>query len=181
MQRYALGDLGAFDELFTRHKHFGLRFNPGIYRERRSCGDLFQNVFIRLVNARNNTSLAKFTTWLFNIPARFAWDEFRKKRGNLSSRLILAHRSDGEDPILTIPGDMPIPDRAYRPITNSHAKIIANLPEAQREILLLREKTNLTFKKSPRSRDVPPTPSKAMHYALLALRQGLKDRGYETR
>ncbi|MDX9755706.1 MAG: sigma factor-like helix-turn-helix DNA-binding protein, partial [bacterium] len=61
-------------------------------------------------------------------------------------------------------------------------EIIANLPAAQREILLLREKTNLTFQEIAKVTGCSTNTVKGrMHYALLALRQGLKDRGYETR
>ena len=68
MQRYATGDAKAFEWLYARHK-------GSVYRDIRDpCADaatadeLFQDVWMNLVTARERYSLqAKFTTYLYRI------------------------------------------------------------------------------------------------------------------
>lgn len=186
MQRYALGDIAAFEELFTRHKNSVYAFIRGFITTEENADDLFQNVFIRLINARKKYKpSAKFSTWLFTITRSVCIDELRKKRrGKLVPLDPPTSDIERENPIMTIPCDTDDPrDQAYESeIQSAMKEIIAGLPEQQKEVLLLREKTDLTFQDIAKITGCSANTVKGrMHYALLALRQGLTERGYELR
>ncbi len=99
MTRYASGDVAAFNTLYGRHK------GP-LYRYfLRQCGDpetaaeLFQEVWIRIVKARQRYEpKARFTTYMYQIGHNCLVDHYRKTGRSLTN-------GDGE----VQPGELPDP------------------------------------------------------------------------
>ena len=184
MQRYARGEAVAFEELFQRHKQSVYAFIRLFLTASDQVDDVFQTVFFRLIRNRGRYQpTAKFTTWLFTLTRSACIDAMRQKK---SAEIILLFpgREDGSE----VPGihDFPSPDRSPREasylseVREAIDEVIQSLPMAQREVLLLREKTDLTFEEIGRVLGCPANTVKSrMHYALLALRRGLKERGIE--
>ncbi len=98
MTRYATGDMGAFEALYTRHK------GP-LYRYfLRQCGsaetseELFQEVWIRVIKARERYQpKARFTTYLYQIAHNCLVDHFRKAGRDLTKDTPVGARQPPAD------------------------------------------------------------------------------------
>lgn len=75
------GDAAAFDALFARWSGPVLRYLERIVRDAGAAEDLVQEVFLRVYRARERYEPeARFSTWLFTIATRLAWNELRRPR-----------------------------------------------------------------------------------------------------
>jgi len=182
MRRYAQGEVEAFNELFHRHKKSVYSFIHRFVTETDAVDDLFQNVFVRVIRCRERyRATAKFTTWLFTLTRSVCIDAMRKKK---SAEIInLFPQPDGttEDavPEAGFIREITPRDEYYESeVQCTLDEIIHDLPPAQREILLLREKTDLTFADIGKVVGCSANTAKSrMHYALLELRRRLSERG----
>ena len=185
MLRYAQEDTGAFEELFHRHKNSVMAFIRGFASMEEIREDLFQNVFIRVIKSRKMYKpVAKFSTWLFSITRSVCIDAMRKKkRDNViplySSQNRMTEDMDSFEPVSESP--TPRETQYHAELQETLWEIIGSLPDSQREVLLLREKTCLTFEEIAKVIDCPVNTVKArMHYALLQLRAELRERGFDS-
>src|SRR5688572_33082370 len=68
MQRYAGGDLRAFEQLYRRHRSALYNYLNRHTRDREAASDLFQEVWARVIASRARYEpRAKFRTFLFHI------------------------------------------------------------------------------------------------------------------
>ncbi len=184
MQLYGEGNMDAFEELFHRHKSSVYAFIHHFTHKTDSIDDLFQAVFLRVIRYRNRyQAKAKFTTWLFTITRSVCIDAMRKQK-TADVIQLFPYRTDEENSpdISDFPGHGILPHEAsYENELQEAIEIVINsLPSEQREVLLLREKTDLTFEEIGKIVGCSSNTAKSrMHYALLTLRKGLKERGFE--
>src|ERR1700694_2927984 len=95
MLAYAGGDAGAFETLYARHKGPLYRFVLRSVKARAEAEELFQDVWMRAIEARSRyTPQAKFSTWLYTIAHNRLVDHWRA-RG-----LALVSLDDEERPVL---------------------------------------------------------------------------------
>ena len=110
----------AFRDLYEKHKHFALRIALRFAPDRETAEDVVQDAFISLLNQFPGFSLsAKFTTWLYPVVRNRAVSIARKPR-------LVREQADPED---------------KPPVAGEHDAVreaVMKLPEAQREVLLLR-------------------------------------------
>ncbi len=85
MTRYAIGDVAAFETVYARHKGPLYRY---FFRQ---CGnpdtadELFQDVWLRIVKARERYEpKARFTTYLYQVAHNCLVDHFRKAGRSLT-------------------------------------------------------------------------------------------------
>ncbi|MBK8508821.1 MAG: RNA polymerase sigma factor [Candidatus Competibacter sp.] len=173
MLRYQHGDAGAFARLYERHK------GP-LYRYLlRQCGqptvaeELFQDSWLKLIAARASyTVQARFATWLYRIAHNRLVDHYRA-----SARGLPVSYAD-DCPEWT---DIPAPD-AVQPENQEERRrqserllaLLAELPEAQREALLLKEEAGLSLEAIAQATGTGrETVKSRLRYALARLRQGL--------
>lgn len=82
------GDMGAFDELFGRHRNVVVGAIRRILRNSPDCDDLAQDVYLKAFNAISQyQGRSKFSSWLHPIAVRTALDHIRDTRQNLQSQL----------------------------------------------------------------------------------------------
>ena len=68
MLAYRHGDAGAFEILYTRHRGALFRFVLRGVADRGVAEELYQDVWMRVIEARSRyTAQARFTTWLYTI------------------------------------------------------------------------------------------------------------------
>src|SRR6185436_13995904 len=80
MLAYREGDAGAFDELYKRHKGALFRFVLRSIRDRATAEELYQEIWMRAIEARSRYEpRAKFTTWLYTIAHNRLIDHWRKR------------------------------------------------------------------------------------------------------
>src|SRR4051812_3780665 len=80
MLAYAGGDAAAFEALYARHKGPVFRYLLRSVKEAAQADELFQDVWMRVIEARARyEATAKFTTWLYTIAHHRLVDHWRAK------------------------------------------------------------------------------------------------------
>src|SRR5687767_11869284 len=80
MLAYRHGDAGAFDKLYARHRGPVFRFILRALKQRAQAEELFQEVWIRVIEARSRYApQARFSTWLYTIAHNLLVDHWRRK------------------------------------------------------------------------------------------------------
>lgn len=186
MLRYRDGDAAAFDRLYARHK------GP-LYRYfLRQCGDdraavdeLFQDVWMKLINARERyRPRARFTTYLYHMAHNRLLDHYRARRrrfGRFAAALPASYRDEdaGGVDVEQLPaaaGDGPEQREIRRRDVERLQTLLAALPEAQREAFLLQHEAGLTLDAIAEVTGCGrETVKSRLRYALAKLRQGLAE------
>jgi RNA polymerase sigma-70 factor (ECF subfamily) len=136
MLAYGRGDAGAFETLYKRHRGAVYRFVLRAIKQRSAAEELFQEVWIRVIEARTRYApQARFTTWVYTIAHNLLVDHWRKKG------LVLASL-DAED--VPIENANPARQAEGREAVARLLQAIEALPAAQREAFLLHEEAGLT-------------------------------------
>jgi RNA polymerase sigma-70 factor (ECF subfamily) len=136
MRAYGQGDAGAFETLYKRHRGPVYRFVLRAIKNRSSAEELFQEVWIRVIEARRRyTPQARFTTWLYTIAHNLLVDHWRRKG------LTLVQLDD--EAAVAAP-DNPARQAEAREALARLLQAIESLPAAQREAFLLHEEAGLS-------------------------------------
>src|SRR5882762_3684123 len=131
MLAYRDGNAAAFETLYARHRTRLYRFVLRSVKSRSIGEELFQEIWMRVIQARGRyTPQARFTTWLYTIAHNHLVDHWRKPG------LTLVSLEDDETP-----GASPDPaDHAEaRESLARFAAALEALPPLQREAFLLHE------------------------------------------
>src|ERR1700716_1357617 len=135
MLAYAGGDAAAFEALYARHKGSLFRFVLRSVKGEAQAEELFQEVWMRAIEARERyRPEAKFTTWLFTIAHNRLVDHWRAKGLSLVS--LDDEATQAPEPVAD-PGSEPHRNAEARETLERLAVAIAALPLAQREAFLL--------------------------------------------
>lgn len=184
MAMFALGRAEAFEVLLTRHER------PIIGYIMRSCGnrakaeDLTQEVFLRVIkSAPKYRKTAKFTTWLYTIARNISIDAARRRSGRPEvslDRSIGGKGGDDNDKTFVAnvadhraeAGNVSLVRQDFR---ESLKLALAELPQEQREVFLLREVSGMKFREIADVVGVSENTVKSrMRYALETLRGHLQ-------
>jgi RNA polymerase sigma-70 factor (ECF subfamily) len=169
MLAYGKGDSGAFDRLYARHKGPLYRLVLRSVRERGLAEELYQEIWMRVIEARGRyTVQAKFTTWLYTIAHHRLADHWRKR----GLKLV---ELDGEDPPAA-PEYEPAAQAEARQSAAQLAAALAALPEAQREAFLLYEDAGMSIAEIAAATGVNQEAAKSrLRYAVAKLKEALAD------
>lgn len=138
MLRYRDGDVAAFEALYRRHKDPLYRYLLRRCRQPAAAEDVFQDVWGKIINARENyRPSAKFTTFLFHVAHNCFVDYLRRNA---------RHQNAGALDPDSQPDPAEAPDMAAeRSLARSRLDAaLAALPDEQRDAFLLREEAGLT-------------------------------------
>lgn len=166
MRRYAEGEAAAFEALYARHKDPLFRYLLRGCSDRALAAELFQDVWMRLIQSRERyRPSARFTVWLFTLAHNRLVDHYRRTRPG------------GELPEQVAPAEDEPDARAQhgQAAQRVHAAI-ARLPFEQREAILLKEERDLGLDEIAAVTGVGrETVKSRLRYALAKLRQELHD------
>ncbi len=177
IQRYKEGDSEAFNFLVIKYKESLFTYIYQMLRDRSLAEDVFQEVFLKVVrNINRYKEKNSFKNWLYKIAYHQVIDVLRKtkKRGTVSLEKIM--KSDPENPVTlkdTLSSKAPLPEDILQRKTFGEdlEDAISSLSFQQREVFLLREYSNLSFKEISSMLRCPlNTVLGRMHYALKNLR-----------
>lgn len=178
MRRFRGGDASAFEALVRRHRRPVHAFLSRLLGDRGRAEDLLQETWLRVVAAAPRwEERALFRTWLFTVARNLAADEARRKafRGSpvpLEAPDPERRRSRVPEPV----ADDPPPDHLAEGalLRGRLEEAVAQLPEEQREVFVLRELADVPFAEIAAITGAPlPTVKSRMRYALDALRRRL--------
>ena len=185
MLRYRDGDTEAFTVLYDRHKGALYRYflrqcpTPAVTEE------LFQDVWMNLVRARERyTVQAKFTTYLFRLAHNRLIDYYRRQaNGPITTGETGQTGQTWEDEteqtvedLLLEPHHEPENQVYIRKQIARLLALIPELPAPQREAFLLREEAGMSLDEIAEATGVGREAAKSrLRYALARLRRGLRD------
>jgi RNA polymerase sigma-70 factor (ECF subfamily) len=187
---YRGGDVRAFERLLARYEKPIWSFLRRFVRDAEAAEDLLQEVFLRVVrDAQGSTAAwkgdAKFSTWLYTIARNLCIDRARRTavRGSASLDGSGHGEADAEAPAslherMAAPGPATDAVVAGREAAQRIDRAVAELPDDQREVFLMREVMEMPFAEIASAVGVSePTVKSRMRYALEKLRAALADLG----
>ena len=147
LSAYLSGDKDAISILIERHSKRVLDYIRMMVKNNEVADDIYQETFIKVVRFIDDgryTDNGKFLSWVLRIAHNQVIDHFRqaKQQNNLSE-------SDAGYDILNMKrfADTTVEDRMVsEQIENDLRKLVDNLPEEQKEVVMMRYFGDLSFK-----------------------------------
>lgn len=178
MMAYRDGDSHAFENLYQRHKGPVYRYLLRQCRVAAIAEELFQDVWMSLIKARERYEpRAKFTTYLYRVAHNHLIDHYRRQ----SSGVPLSYTEEPDD--LSSDASQwgtlrePASDLDTRRQVKQLLALIENLPDAQREVFLLREESGLSLEEIAAATGVNLETAKSrLRYAMAKLRTGMGEK-----
>lgn len=172
VKNYMSGDENALSILINRHQTKIYSFIYSKISDRDISDDIFQDTFIKVIKTLKSNSYneeGKFLPWVMRIAHNLIIDHFRrnKKMPMFRETEEFSIFSLMTDKSLTIENQM-ISDQVEQDLR----KIIEELPEDQKEVLVMRMYQDLSFKEISELTGVSiNTALGRMRYAILNLRK----------
>ena len=165
------------DALVDRHGSAVYAFVRRTLGASPATDDLTQEVWLRVIrHSASFNGRSRFTTWLFTVTRNTCIDHLRKlnrRRPTRENDAPVSFRLDD----LEDPGPPIVEHLARRELTAFVEEAVAELPDAQRDVFLLREQTDMTFTEIAEMLDVPrDTVKSRMRYALATIRRSVRQR-----
>ncbi len=181
VQSYANGNNDAFDTLLARHQGRLLNYIIQLTGNRQQAEDVFQETFVKAIitiRKGNYTENGKFGAWLARIARNLVIDQFRQEKAEPT----LSTDDDGVD-ILNRKelSEHTVEDGMVElQIRDDVRRLIRELPEQQRQVLVMRYYQGLSFKEIAEQTEVSiNTALGRMRYAILNLRRIARERRVE--
>ena len=174
---YAKGDNQSFDILLRRHQERVFNYVLSVVRDPDTANDIFQETFIKAITTIKQgryMETGKFAAWITRIAHNLIIDSYRQERsGNMTSAddetaNVLNRKEFSDENIEDILVDEQIRADVRR--------IVAILPDNQREVLEMRYYRDMSFKEIAEATQVSiNTALGRMRYAILNLRRIVKE------
>ena len=174
MLAYAGGDAAAFEALYRKHRGPLYRFVLRSVRFAGEAEELFQDVWMRAIEARGRYApTAKFATWLYTIAHNRLIDHWRAK----GLATVSLGEQEGTLPEAAAgPGAEPHRWAEARETGDRLAAALAALPLAQREAFLLHHEGELTVAEIAAATGSNGEAAKSrLRYAMNKLREAVAD------
>ena len=173
VRAYAKGNNEAFDTLLRRHQDRIFSYILRIIKNEDIANDIFQETFVKAIQTirlGRYTENGKFPAWISRIAHNLIIDYYRQEKSenlqsaDLTDVDILNRKELCEDTI----EDIMISNQ----IRDDVKYLIEELPELQKEVLMMRYYQNLSFKEIAEITGVSiNTALGRMRYAILNLRR----------
>lgn len=174
---YSEGNNNAFDVLLTRHQAKVYSYILQMVKDRNLADDIFQETFVKAITTIKQGRYAeagKFSAWVCRIARNLIIDNFRQEKVEATvstddSNYDVLNRKDlSEDTI----EDMLIDSQIQADVR----RLVKQLPDSQREVLIMRYYKGLSFKEIADVTGVSiNTALGRMRYAILNLRRIAKE------
>lgn len=173
VQQFVDGNQSAIEVLISRHKKRVFTYIYLVVKDHHLAEDIFQDTFIKVIRSLKSgryTENGKFISWVLRISHNLIIDHFRKEKllnttsnDDMSVDLFNSPRYSEEN----------IEDKLiYDQITCDVRLLIDELPDDQREVIMMRLYQGLSFKEISDLTEVSiNTALGRMRYALINLRK----------
>lgn len=178
VNRFVSGDMDSVELLINRYRKQVYTYIFLLVKNKHLAEDVFQDTFIKVIKSLDGGKYqdnGKFLAWVLRIAHNLVIDHYRKERQlNATSREdfgldILNSRKYAEQP-----AEAEMIDRQIRKDIRG---LIDNLPLEQKEVLILRQYCELSFKEIADHTNVSiNTALGRMRYALINLRRMVKEK-----
>ena len=178
LNNYLSGDRNAISRLIERHSRRVRDYINMMVKDRDVAEDIFQETFIkavRVIDEGRYTDNGKFLSWILRIGHNQVIDHFRAQR---QSKAVTESEA-GYDVLGTLRfaertvEDSMVSDQIERDVR----ALVELLPAEQREVVMLRYFSGLSFKDIAEQTEVSiNTALGRMRYALINLRRMIKEK-----
>lgn len=170
---YANGDNTAFDTLLNRHQKTVFNYIFHIVKDTDLANDIFQETFVKaiiVIRQGRYEDNGKFGAWINRVAHNLIIDHFRRTK----SENTISNDADGND--LLNDKDLceaSIEDSLVQTqLTKDIRRLVRELPEAQRQVLMMRIYRDMSFKEIAEETGVSiNTALGRMRYALRNMRR----------
>ena len=176
VKNYINGSEIALESLVNRHKLQIFNFINSKINDRDTSEDIFQDTFIKVIRTLKNglyNEEGKFLPWIMRIAHNLVIDHFRK-----SNRIPTIENKEEFDIFQFVSDTAPnaenilIEDQILKDIQ----KLIQELPDDQKEVLIMRLYRDMSFKEIAENTKVSiNTALGRMRYAIINLRRLIED------
>jgi RNA polymerase sigma factor (sigma-70 family) len=176
--KYLNGHEQSLETLIIRHKRKVYSYIFMVVKDDQLADDIFQDTFIKVINTFRSGSYkeeGKFIQWVMRIAHNLIIDHFRRNK-----RIPVINNSSDDFDIfdmvrITDPSieEQIIMEQIYDDVRS----LIELLPEEQKEVLVMRHYSDMSFKEIADVTNVSiNTALGRMRYALINLRKIVKDK-----
>ena len=178
VQAYIKGDHSAIEVLINRHRSKVYTYILLTIKNQQLAEDLFQETFIKVIQSLRGGKYkdnGKFLSWVIRIAHNLIIDHFRKEK-----QMNTLSNDDSEVDLFNSKklSDSNIEELIIDSQIKSEIRVLINeLPDDQREVVLLRHYGGLSFKEIADQTDVSiNTALGRMRYALINLRKLIQEK-----
>lgn len=178
LDRYRAGDGHAISQLIERHSRRVRDYIRMMVKDRDVAEDIFQETFIKAVRVIDDgryTDNGKFLSWILRIAHNQVIDYFRAQRQDKA----VTEAEAGYDVLGTLRfAEKTVEDHIVaRQVESDIRMLVDMLPPEQRDVVLMRYFSGLSFKEIAEQTDVSiNTALGRMRYALINLRRMIKEK-----
>ncbi len=177
LNNYLSGDRAAISQLIDRHTHRVRDYIRMMVKDHDVADDILQETFIkavRVIDEGRYADTGKFLSWILRIAHNLVIDHFRSQKNaktvsesdagyNMLGTLRFAERTV-EDAMIS------------SQIEEDVRRLVDRLPDEQREVVIMRYYSGLSFQEIADQTDVSiNTALGRMRYALINLRKMVKE------
>ncbi len=173
---YIQGAESALESLIEKHKHRVYNFINSKVNDRDIAEDLFQDTFIKVINTLKNNQYneeGKFLPWIMRIAHNLVIDYFRK-----SNRIPTVKNTDEFDIFQFLDDGAANAEKVLvqDQVTKDLQRLVQELPEDQKEVLVMRLYKDMSFKEIAENTNVSiNTALGRMRYAIINLRKLIEE------
>jgi RNA polymerase sigma factor (sigma-70 family) len=178
VSRFVKGDMRSMESLITRHKNKVYTYLMLSVKNPHIADDLFQDTFIKVINslkAGKYKDEGRFLSWVIRIAHNLCIDHFRKEKNQ--------NTWSNDDNEVDIFNSEKFSDKNIEEcmvldqITEDIRNLIDELPDDQKQVVLLRHYGGLSFKEIADQTDVSiNTALGRMRYALINMRKIIEEK-----
>lgn len=172
VSNYINGNEKSLEVLIVRHKQRIFSFVISKVQDKEVAEDIFQDTFIKVINTLKRGAYneeGKFLPWVMRIAHNLVIDHFRRNK-----RLPKFNNTDEFDIFSVISDDVLNVEKQLikSQILEDVRELVSELPDDQKEVLLMRMYRDMSFKEIAENTGVSiNTALGRMRYALINLRK----------
>jgi RNA polymerase sigma factor (sigma-70 family) len=178
IQRFISGDQSSVETLILRHKNKVYGYISMYIRDQALAEDIFQDTFLKVIQSLKTGRYqenGRFISWVMRIAHNLIIDHFRREK-----QMHVISNDDYESDLFNSKKlcEENVEDvMVKRQVIKDVRRLIQLLPEDQREVVILRHYTGLSFKEIADISNVSiNTALGRMRYALINMRKMMEDR-----
>ena len=178
LNSYLSGDQSAISQLIERHSRRVKEYIRMMVKDNDVADDIFQETFIkavRVIDEGRYTDNGKFLSWILRIAHNQVIDYFRSRK----QQKLVNEADAGYNVLGTLRfAEQTVEDEMVAAQISSDVRhLVEMLPDEQREVVMLRYFSGLSFKEIAEQTDVSiNTALGRMRYALINLRKMIKEK-----
>ncbi len=146
------GDMDAFETLMMRYAGKAFQIAYGILGHRDDAEEVAQDAFVRIYRALSKfRGDSEFSTWMYRIVVNQARNKYRWNRRRGTHMQLSINDNPKEDETGVYPYELPDGDKTpdkeliYQEWQTEIAREMKNLPDVNREALILRNVKNMSY------------------------------------